>query len=440
MWIDRYGIKEESSTQHQLVSKFFANLERDELSLLEHARIPDVGWSEHKIHCFLLTIAKADTCYHRKCGLGEREGRIACNLIKDRHYYMVHGIGRSGDLLEWQPKATGSSLLYQLTTRIVIDLAKRILRWSIADAIILPVATGMALFFALKAVAIPQKKKVIWFRADQKSAIKAVFLAGLELVPIDGIVTEGGEIVSNIPAFEKILLKNNNDIAAVISTTSCFAPRSIDEIVFISQLCKEFNLPHIVNNAYGLQSESICSLLSKALYKQSCRIDAIVQSGDKNFQIPVSCAIVFSPKEAVIKKISALYPGRASISGVVDLFISIMHMGICGWKKLIQDRKDLFEYLKGELKKRNFKIAESNNDISIAIINENENITIDGPKLFAKGISGVRTVKPGEHKEINGIEFEGWQSHVAKYPFSYSTVAVALGCTRDEIDSFLGMI
>ena len=350
---------------------------------------------------------------------------------------MVHGIGRSGDLLEWQPKASGSSLLYQLVTRLVIDFAKRVLLWSITGGIVLPVATGMAIFFALKALD-SSKKKILWFRADQKSAIKAVSLAGFELVPIDGIVTGTGEIVSNIPLFQS-LLEEFDSIAAVISTTSCFAPRSADDLLTISHLCHKHNVPHIVNNAYGLQSPHICSIIREALRKKNSRIDVIIQSGDKNFLIPVSCAIVYSPDENIIKRISALYPGRSSITGVVDLFISIIHFGVHGWNKLNQERMELFYYLKSKLEEEcGFKLVESNNDISIAIIIESNEI--DGPKLFARGISGLRTIKRGECKSISNIIFKGWQSHTSDYPFNYSTVAVALGCTREEIDLFLEMI
>ena len=435
MWQDRFSIKD-GSVQCQILQKYFKNLEDDELALLEHARIPETGWSEHKIHSFLLTIAKADSTFHRKCGLGEREGRIACGLILNRHYYMVHGIGRSGDLLEWQPKASGSSLLYQLTIRIIIDFAKRVLLWPIASGIVLPVATGMALFFALKALD-PSKKKVLWFRADQKSAIKAVLLAGLELEVIDGEVTETGEIISNFAMFQ-YLIETQKDIAAVISTTSCFAPRAADDLVAISKYCYKHNVPHIVNNAYGLQSPYICKVIKETMHKKESRIDAIIQSGDKNFLIPVSCAIVYSPDESFIKRISALYPGRSSISGVVDLFISIMHLGISGWIKQNNERKELFDYLKSGLIRRGFNLVRSNNDISIAIKNDSDKI--DGPKLFARGISGLRTINGGETKTINDIEFKGWQSHTKSYPFDYSTVAVALGCTRSEIDLFLEMV
>lgn len=37
-------------------------------------------------------------------GVGEREARVACRLVAQRHYGLAHGIGRSGDVAAEQPK------------------------------------------------------------------------------------------------------------------------------------------------------------------------------------------------------------------------------------------------------------------------------------------------------------------------------------------------
>lgn len=55
------------------------------------------------------------------CGVGEREARFACSLVARRHYRMGHGIGRSGDIGEVQPKAVGSSLLIKLANALLLD-------------------------------------------------------------------------------------------------------------------------------------------------------------------------------------------------------------------------------------------------------------------------------------------------------------------------------
>lgn len=39
----------------------------------------------------------------------------------------------------------------------------------------------------------------------------------------------------------------------MVSTTSCFAPRAPDRIRDLAVLCKEADIFHVVNNAYGVQ-------------------------------------------------------------------------------------------------------------------------------------------------------------------------------------------
>ena len=58
------------------------------------------------------------------CGVGEREARIASDLVARRHFRLGHGIGRSGDITAVQPKAAGSSLLVKLTNSLALDIIK----------------------------------------------------------------------------------------------------------------------------------------------------------------------------------------------------------------------------------------------------------------------------------------------------------------------------
>lgn len=58
------------------------------------------------------------------CGVGEREGRIFSSLVGRRCFGLSHGIGRSGDLREPQPKAAGSSILARLTNSLALDLIR----------------------------------------------------------------------------------------------------------------------------------------------------------------------------------------------------------------------------------------------------------------------------------------------------------------------------
>ena len=87
-------------------------------------------------------------------GIGEREGRIYSSLVKKRNFGLIHGMGRSGNVSELQPKAVGSSLLVQLAISIVMNLLKDIGMNFINSLLILPFATGMAItlsFLTIKA-------------------------------------------------------------------------------------------------------------------------------------------------------------------------------------------------------------------------------------------------------------------------------------------------
>ena len=150
--------------------------------------------------------------------------------------------------------------------------------------------------------------------------------------------------------------------------TSCFAPRAIDKIEEIAALCKKYEIFHLINNAYGLQSSKCCHVINQS--SKSGRVDVVVQSTDKNLMVPVGGAVIASFDENIIKRISQFYPGRASSAQSLDVLITLLAMGKDGYKNLLLQRKECFNYLKDELKKvgekYNEKVLETpNNPISI---------------------------------------------------------------------------
>jgi O-phosphoseryl-tRNA(Sec) selenium transferase, SepSecS len=48
--------------------------------------------------------------FRSNAGVGEREGRVACPLVRRRHFGLAHGIGRSGDISAEQPKVCPANL------------------------------------------------------------------------------------------------------------------------------------------------------------------------------------------------------------------------------------------------------------------------------------------------------------------------------------------
>ena len=63
-------------------------------------------------------------------------------------------------------------------------------------------------------------------------------------------------------------------VACVMTTTSCFAPRVPDDVVAVAKLCASSGVPHIINNAYGVQSAAICRAITSAWRKGACRSEA----------------------------------------------------------------------------------------------------------------------------------------------------------------------
>lgn len=201
-----------------------------------------------------------------------------------RHYYFGHGIGRSGDLSEPQPKAAGSSLLYKVTNQLLSDLFKLMGINEKIYCLLAPVATGMSIVLCLLAFKLrkPNSRYVVWSRIDQKSCFKSIIAAGLDyffflrfclirlvilgLIPIivEPILVND-TLKTDIKEMEKKILEIGvQNICCVISTTSCFAPRNCDEIEILSQICKQYDVNHLINNAYGLQNKHLMNRIQKA--------------------------------------------------------------------------------------------------------------------------------------------------------------------------------
>ena len=125
--------------------------------------------------------------YPANCGVGEREGRVFSNLVSRKTWNLAHGVGRSGDLREPQPKAAGSSILVSLTNSLVVDWLRFNGARSVKEAFVAPVSTGMAMVLCLLALRHkrPHAKYVVWSRIDQKSCFKAIITAGYIPIIVD---------------------------------------------------------------------------------------------------------------------------------------------------------------------------------------------------------------------------------------------------------------
>ena len=237
---------------------------------------------------------------------------LLVGLVARRHYNFGHGIGRSGDLLEAQPKAAGSTLMANLTNALLLDLIRQQGVRSCKRCFLLPMATGMTLTLCMLALKKERKaaKYVLWSRIDQKSCFKSITTAGFTPIIVQPVICPKTEsYATDIDTFEQqISVLGSENILCIFSTSSCFAPRNCDNLSSLAVLAKRYNIPHLVNNAYGLQSTYLTHQLEMA--HKAGRVDLFIQSTDKNLMVPVGGAIVAGFEQDIVETVAKSYAGK----------------------------------------------------------------------------------------------------------------------------------
>lgn len=333
---------------------------------------------------------------------------------------------------------------------MILDVIRRILNMrSIKKALVLPMATGMTItltLLALKKKLMPEAKYAIWPRMDQKTCLKAIVSAGFTPIIIENVIN-GETVQCDVEIIQRTIESLPiGSVGVVLATTSCFAPRVSDDVEAISKICREKSIAFVINNAYGLQCNKCVAAVEQAC--RAGRVDAIIQSTDKNFLVPVGGAIITSPNGEFVDFISKTYPGRASMSPLLDLFITLLSMGKVGYEHLRNQRIGLAA---GPYKEMLVRVAKQNgtrllqspkNTISFAMALADEatdglNDGIDpsefGSMLFTRGVSGARVVQKDFADTVEGFKFNGYGSSVSDYPTSYFALACAIGIESGDI-------
>ena len=254
------------------------------------------------------------------------------------------------------------------------------------------------------------------------------------------------ELQTNIEEVNKqIETLGAENILCVFTTTSCFAPRGYDNIIEISKICKNKNIFHLINNAYGIYCNKIIDMLNQS--EKSGRIDIIVSSTDKNFMVPVGGSLIYSSDKNLISKIKKNYPGRASMAPIRDLFITLLEMGKKKYIELITLRKQNYTKLKTTMKKIAEKYGEKiienpNNKISICLTLNNickdaknkAEVTYFGSLFYYRQISGIRVIAKEDPLDFNGFKFTNYGSHCDNYNhLPYCSFAAAIGMSEVEV-------
>ncbi|KAF8065449.1 hypothetical protein HT031_003050 [Scenedesmus sp. PABB004] len=511
--------------------------------LLSNRRLPPQGWDEATIELLLQDAALMDSnTFPGQVGMGEREGRIACPLVARRAGRLAHGVGRSGDIAAEQPKAAGSSLLAKLSAALAGDALRLAGLVELAPPLVLPCATGMTLTLALLAAAgappdvraagsdapaggaagsgaagapageVPGPRFVVWSRVDQKTCLKAITAANLVPVVVE-LRRQGDELVTDVAALRSAVeARGPAAVAAVVTTTSCFAPRcggdgaaprprrqpaararartrprrrcrlfaapprsAADDVVGVAALCAELGVPHVVNNAYGVGAAALGAALTAAARRG--RVDAVVQSTDKNFMVPVGGALLAAPRgrgrDWLPRAVAAAYPGRASAGAAVDLLVTLLHWGAPGWAAALSAREALHPYLRRRLSDAAAALGERlletpGNPISLGLTldglaraadganaaaaaarggagadgkaRQRADVAFLGAMLWARNVSGTRVLTRGKAVTVGGVAFADYGTHTAGYPHAYLTAAAALGGSEAEVDAFVARL
>ena len=208
-------------------------------------------------------------------------------------------------------------------------------------------------------------------------------------------------------------------------TTTFFPPREPDNVKEIAKIADKFDVYHLINNAYGVQSREIMKILRGAI--DAGRVDAIVQSTDKNFLTPVGGCIMASPNENFLNFVSQMYPGRASAAPIVQFLAAILSLGVQGYQGLMDaqesNRRLLGEMLQELAKKYSERVLNVYNPIAAAMTLTGKDTKKIGHHLYTLRVTGPRVLEPTDF----GICCK-------KYISPYITMNAAIGSQNRDVE------
>ena len=395
--------------------------------LFEQRTLPKDGWSDESIRLLLKVLSSMDTDKDPKAArIGEREARIASPLVSELAAGFNHGVGRSGVLIDPQPKAAGGSLMYQIANRLATDVLKKFGIENISGAYIIPLATGMSIGLALKVTRdLTGGQEVVYPRIDHKSPLNGISLVDLQPKIIQ-CKLDGDAVISDPNDVEAAI---NEHTSAILTTTTFFPPRQPDDVISIAKIAKEKRIPHVINNAYGVQSPVIMKMIRSAIFKG--RVDAIIQSTDKNFLCPVGGSIIAGPDEEFLKRVAHSYAGRATAAPVVQFLAAILSLGENGYRELIQQQNECYNLLKTRLEetaeKHGERLLKVDSTTAVAMTITEPRIAHKlGAQLYTSRVTGPRGLPKAD--STFGTCYD-------TYPTQYLTINAAIGVEKKDINT-----
>ncbi|MFX1481694.1 MAG: O-phosphoseryl-tRNA(Sec) selenium transferase [Promethearchaeota archaeon] len=356
--------------------------------------------------------------------VGEREARVASPYVGRLSAGFNHGIGRSGRLAAPQPKAPGASQMHQVANSVALDAIRKLGLSNMKAGLVTPLSTGMTLSLVLGALRREYGvKRVLFPRIDHTSPHRAIALSGLdeEIIPT---LIEGDTVQVDLAALEKRI--KSGGPSTVLATTTFFPPRLSDPVKEISKACAEEDIPLVINNAYGVQSERVMSEIRAAA--DAGRVDAVVQSSDKNFFAPVGASIVVTPKKDFNESIADTYAGRATAAPVVQTLAALLATGLDTYKDLQKEQVENKSFLEERLNEIAGKLGQRVlsvwNPVACAITMDGLDVKEIGARLYNARVTGPRAIEKGDVG-----------SSVDNYPYSYIVMNAAIGATKNDIET-----
>lgn len=393
--------------------------------VLNRRIFPDRGLTDPQLELMFQILSSMDTDKDPEAArVGEREARVASPYVASLAADFNHGIGRSGQLSAPQPKAAGASLMQQVANSTALDAIRKLGLSNTKAGLVTPVSTGMSIALVMGALRRELGiKNVIYPRIDHTSPKRGIALAGLDEVQIPTVI-EDDAVRMDLGEFENSIKRTK--ACAVLATTTFFPPRESDPVKQIARLCSDHDIPFVINNAYGVQSQDIMAQIRSAI--DAGRVDAIVQSSDKNFLTPVGGSIVVSPKSEIIEWTSDTYAGRASAAPVIQTLAALLSLGHERYKELQQQQLENLALLKDNIlniaEKLNQRVLEIENPVAFAITMDNLDVHEIGARLYNARVTGPRAVKKGD-----------FGSSTENYPHSYIVMNAAIGVRKEDVDT-----
>jgi O-phospho-L-seryl-tRNASec:L-selenocysteinyl-tRNA synthase len=392
--------------------------------LLNRKRFPEKPFSDSQVEMLLQFLSSMDSDKDPKAmRVGEREGRVASPLVERLSGGFNHGVGRSGHLTAPQPKAAGASQMQLLANRVSLDAIRRLGLPNVRDGIVLPLATGMAHGLVFASLRREENiRSVLYPRIDHTSPKRGIALSGLEEIQVETVI-EDDAVNVDIGALENHMSRTKD--YAVLATATFFPPRAMDPLKAIAKLCAEKDVPLVVNNAYGVQSEEVMREIMSSV--DAGRVDVIIQSSDKNFLTPIGGSIIVSPKEATIGSVAETYAGRASAAPIVQTLASLLLIGLERYKTMREKQKANLSLLGEKLNEIASAVGQRvlsvPNPVAYAMTLDGLDAHDIGSRLFNRRVTGPRAIALGD---------EG--SCVDSYPHSYIVMNAAIGVKKEDVE------